>query len=139
MFQGEALKIFQGPGGSELERDFTYIDDIVEGMLRTLDQVARPSPDWSGDAPEPASSLAPYRLYNIGSNRPVELLRYIEVLEQCLGRSAEKNLLPMQPGDVPDTYADVDALARDVGYRPETPVEQGVARFVDWYRAFYQV
>ncbi|MDY6919167.1 MAG: NAD-dependent epimerase [Pseudomonadota bacterium] len=120
-------------------RDFTYIDDIVEGMLRTLDQVARPNPGWSGDAPEPASSLAPYRLYNIGSNRPVELLRYIEVLEQCLGRSAEKNLLPMQPGDVPDTYADVDALARDVGYRPETPVEQGVARFVNWYRAFYQV
>ena len=120
-------------------RDFTYIDDIVEGMLRTLDQVAQPNPDWSGEAPDSASSRAPYRLYNIGSNRPVELLRYIEVLEQCIGKKAEKNLLPMQPGDVPDTYADVDALARDVGYRPQTTVEEGVARFVGWYRDFYKV
>lgn len=120
-------------------RDFTYIDDIVEGVIRTLDHVAQPDPAWSGDDPDSATSTAPYRLYNIGSNRPVELLRYIEVLEDCLGRKAEKNLLPLQPGDVPDTYADVDALVQDVGYRPSTPVEEGVKRFVDWYRAFYKV
>lgn len=119
-------------------RDFTYIDDIVEGVIRTLDHVAQPDLTWSGDDPDSATSTAPYRLYNIGSNRPVELLRYIEVLEDCLGRKAEKNLLPLQPGDVPDTYADVDALVQDVGYRPSTPVEEGVKRFVDWYRAFYQ-
>ena len=108
-------------------------------MIRVLDQVATPNPAWSSDAPDAATSKAPYRLYNIGSNRPVELLRYIEVLEQCLGRVAVKNLLPMQPGDVPDTYADVDALVADVGYRPDTPIEEGVARFVAWYREYYQV
>jgi UDP-glucuronate 4-epimerase len=120
-------------------RDFTYIDDIVEGVIRTLDNVAQPNPAWSGDQPDPGTSRAPYRIYNIGSNRPVELLRYIEVLEECLGKKAEKNLLPLQPGDVPDTYADVDALAEDVGYRPSTPVEEGVRRFVDWYRGHYKV
>mgnify|MGYP000930255389 FL=1 len=120
-------------------RDFTYVDDIVEGVIRVLDQVAAPDSSWSGDAPDPASSHAPYRLYNIGSNRPVELMRYIEVLEDCLGRKAVKNLLPMQAGDVPDTYADVDALVRDVGYQPATPIEEGVARFVAWYREYYRV
>ena len=120
-------------------RDFTYIDDIVEGVIRTLDNVAQPNPAWSGDQPDPGTSRAPYRIYNIGSNRPVELLRYIEVLEECLGKKAEKNLLPLQPGDVPDTYADVDALVEDVGYRPSTPVEEGVRRFVDWYRGHYKV
>ncbi|HVL01749.1 MAG TPA: NAD-dependent epimerase [Dongiaceae bacterium] len=120
-------------------RDFTYIDDIVEGVIRTLDHVAKPNLNWTGNDPDSATSTAPYRLYNIGSNRPVELLRYIEVLEECLGRKAEKNLLPMQPGDVPDTYADVDALVQDVGYRPSTPVEEGVKRFVEWYRDFYKV
>lgn len=120
-------------------RDFTYIDDIVEGVIRTLDHVARPNPDWSGDQPDPGTSKAPYRLYNIGSNRPVELLRYIEVLEECLGQKAEKNLLPLQMGDVPDTYADVDALVQDVDYRPGTPIEVGVRNFVDWYRDFYKV
>ncbi len=120
-------------------RDFTYIDDIVEGVIRTLDHVATPNPQWNGDKPDPATSKAPYRLYNIGSNSPVELLRYIEVLEQCLGKKAEKNLLPLQAGDVPDTYADVDALIADVDYRPMTPVETGIARFVDWYRAYYKV
>lgn len=120
-------------------RDFTYVDDIVEGVTRVLDQVASPDPNWSGDAPDSATSLAPYRLYNIGSNRPIELMRYIEVLEDCLGRKATKNLLPMQAGDVPDTYADVDALVRDVGYRPATPIEEGVARFVAWYREYYRV
>lgn len=120
-------------------RDFTYIDDIVEGVIRTLDHVAQPNPDWNGNQPDPGTSKAPYRLYNIGSNRPIELLRYIEVLEDCLGKKAEKNLLPLQPGDVPDTYADVDALVEDVGYRPSTPVEVGVRNFVDWYRGYYKV
>ena len=120
-------------------RDFTYVDDIVEGVIRTLDRVAMPNPDWLGDAPDSATSRAPYRLYNIGSHRPVELMRYIEVLEDCLGRKAIKNLLPMQPGDVPDTYADVEALVQDVGYHPDTPIEIGVARFVAWYREYYRV
>ena len=133
---GQAIDVFNY---GHHRRDFTYIDDIVEGVIRVLDQVATPNPAWSSDAPDAATSKAPYRLYNIGSNRPVELLRYIEVLEQCLGRVAIKNLLPMQPGDVPDTYADVDALVADVGYRPDTPVEEGVARFVAWYREYYQV
>ncbi|MFP4245370.1 MAG: NAD-dependent epimerase [Ectothiorhodospira sp.] len=121
------------------KRDFTYIDDIVEGVLRTLDRVAEPDPDWSGERPDAATSFAPYRLYNIGNHRPVELLHYIRVLEDCLGRKAEKNLLPLQPGDVPDTFADVQNLADDVGYSPSTPVEEGVARFVRWYRDFYEV
>ena len=120
-------------------RDFTYIDDIVEGIVRVLDRIAEPNNDWSSDQPDSATSSAPYRLYNIGNNQPVELMRYIEVLEECLGRKAEKNLLPLQAGDVPDTYADVQALIDDVGYKPETPIEVGVARFVDWYRDYYQV
>ena len=120
-------------------RDFTYIDDIVEGVIRVLDKVAAPNPDWSGDAPDSATSLAPYRLYNIGNHQPVELMHYIEVLEGCLGRKAEKNLLPLQKGDVPDTYADVEALIQDVNYRPATPIEEGVARFVGWYRGYYGV
>jgi UDP-glucuronate 4-epimerase len=120
-------------------RDFTYIDDIVAGVLAALDRVAAPDPEWSSDDPDPATSRAPYRLYNIGNQQPVELMRYIEVLEECLGRKAEQNLLPLQPGDVPDTWADVEALAADVGYRPATPVEEGVKRFVEWYVDFYQV
>jgi UDP-glucuronate 4-epimerase len=121
------------------KRDFTYIGDIVEGVLRAVDHVAAPNPDWSGDRPDPATSRAPYRLYNIGNQQPVELLRYIEVLEECLGRKAEKKLLPMQPGDLPETWADVEDLARDVGYRPSTPMEQGVRSFVDWYLDYYRV
>ena len=120
-------------------RDFTYVDDIVEGIVRALDRIAEPNNDWSSDQPDPATSSAPYRLYNIGNNQPVELMRYIEVLEECLGRKAEKNLLPLQAGDVPDTYADVQALIDDVGYKPETPIEVGVSRFVDWYRDYYQI
>ena len=120
-------------------RDFTYIDDIVEGVIRVLDRVAKPNPEWSGDKPDSASSRAPYRLYNIGNNQPVELGHYIEVLEQCLGIQAEKNLLPLQPGDVPDTYANVEDLVRDIGYKPDTSVEDGVRKFVDWYRQYYQV
>jgi UDP-glucuronate 4-epimerase len=121
------------------KRDFTYIDDIVEGVVRAADRVATANPAWSSDAPDPASSRAPYRLYNIGNQKPVELMRYIEVLENCLGRKAEKNLLPLQMGDVPDTWADVEDLAADVGYRPSTPVEVGVKNFVDWYVDYYKV
>jgi UDP-glucuronate 4-epimerase len=120
-------------------RDFTYIDDIVEGVVRVLDKVAEPNPDWSGDEPDSASSTAPYRLYNIGNNQPVELMHYIEVLEDCLGKKAEKNLLPLQQGDVPATYADVADLVRDVGYKPDMSVEQGIANFVDWYKDYYRV
>jgi len=120
-----------------MRRDFTYIDDIVEGVVRVVDRVATPNPAWSGDAPDPGTSAAPYRLYNIGNNNPVELLRLIELLEQALGRAAQKRMLPMQPGDVPATYADVDDLMRDVGFRPATSIEEGVRRFVAWYRSFY--
>lgn len=120
------------------QRDFTYIDDIVQGVVAAVDKVAVPDLEWNSDAPDPSTSYAPYRIYNIGNQRPVTLLRYIEVLEQCLGRTAQKNLVPMQPGDVPDTWADVEALARDVGYRPSTPLEQGVKHFVDWYLEYYR-
>lgn len=120
-------------------RDFTYIDDIVEGVLRVLDKVATPNPDWNPAAPDPGSSRAPYRIYNIGNSKPVDLNHYIEVIEDCLGRKAEKNLLPLQPGDVPDTWADVEALIEDTGYKPDTPVEEGVARFVEWYLDFYNI
>ncbi|MEP6546174.1 MAG: NAD-dependent epimerase [Gammaproteobacteria bacterium] len=119
------------------QRDFTYIDDIVEGVVRVLDRPARPDPDWDGAQPKIGSSRAPYRLYNIGSSRPIELLRYIEVLEHCLGKKAQTVMLPMQPGDVADTFADVTELAADVGYRPDTPIEVGVGRFVEWFREYY--
>ena len=118
-------------------RDFTYIDDIVEGVVRVLDRLPEPNPDWTGENPDSATSSAPYRLYNIGNQKPVELMDYIEVLERCLGMKARKDLLPLQPGDVPDTYADVEELVRDTGYKPDTPVEVGVSRFVDWYRSYY--
>jgi UDP-glucuronate 4-epimerase len=121
------------------KRDFTYVDDIVDGVVRALDRVATPNPDWTGDQPDPGTSRWPYRLYNIGNNRPIELMRYIEVIEQTLGRVAEKRFLPMQPGDVPETCADIDDLARDTGYKPATPVETGVPRFIEWYRAYYGV
>jgi UDP-glucuronate 4-epimerase len=120
-------------------RDFTYIDDIVEGVIRVLDRPAPANADWSGDAPDSATSRAPYRLYNIGNNQPVELMHYIETLEKCLGKTAEKELLPLQPGDVPDTYANVEDLVNDLGYKPQTSVEDGVANFVAWYREYYQV
>jgi UDP-glucuronate 4-epimerase len=119
-------------------RGFTYIDDIVEGVVRVLDRPAEPNPGWSGAAPDPATSRAPYRIYNIGSNAGTPLMRYIEVIEQNLGRKAELNLLPLQPGDVPDTRADVEDLARDVGYSPVTPVEIGVQKFIEWYRGYYE-
>jgi UDP-glucuronate 4-epimerase len=131
---GEPIDVFNY---GNHRRDFTYIDDIVEGVIRTLDHVAPVNPQWNGNKPDPATSKAPYRIYNIGS--PVELLRYIEVLEECLGKKAVKNLLPLQPGDVPDTYADVDALIEDVDYKPSTSVETGIDNFVKWYRDYYKV
>jgi UDP-glucuronate 4-epimerase len=132
---GEPIDVFNY---GHHRRDFTYIDDIVEGVVRTLDKVATPNTQWNGDSPDPATAKGPYRLYNIGSNRPVELLRYIEILEECLGKKATKNLLPLQLGDVPDTYANVDALIEDVDYQPSTPIELGVENFVRWYRDYYK-
>ena len=133
---GEPIEVFNH---GKHTRDFTYVDDIVEGVMRTLDRVPGPDPQFDALKPNAASSSAPYRVYNIGNHQPVELSRYIEVIEDCLGRKAEKILLPLQPGDVPDTCADVEELARDTGYAPATSVEQGVARFVDWYRDYYRV
>jgi UDP-glucuronate 4-epimerase len=133
---GEPIDVFNH---GHHTRDFSYVDDIVEGVIRTLDRVPGPDPAYDPLHPTPASSSAPYRVYNIGNHQPVQLLRYIEVLEDCLGRKAERNLLPLQPGDVPDTYADVSALQRDTDYSPSTSIETGVRRFVDWYRDFYQV
>ena len=120
-------------------RDFTYVDDIVQGVVHAMDHVARPNALWTSDAPDPATSKAPYRIYNIGNQRPVELMRYIEVLEECLGRKAEKNLLPLQLGDVQDSWSDVEDLVADVGYRRRTPGESGVRRFVEWYLEYYKV
>ena len=119
-------------------RDFTYVDDIVEGVIRTMDHTAAINPDWDSDKPDPGTSKAPYRLYNIGNQQPIELMRYIEVIEECLGREAEKNLLPLQPGDVPDSFADTEDLVQDVGYQPNTPIEVGVKNFVDWYLDYYK-
>ncbi len=135
MLAGKPIDVFNH---GHHKRDFTYVEDIAEGVVRACEQIAQPNPQWSGDHPDPATSKAPFRIYNIGNNAPVELLRYIEVLEECLGVKAQRNLLPLQAGDVPDTYADVDDLVRDVGYRPATPVEVGVRRFVDWYREYYK-
>ena len=120
-------------------RDFTYVDDIVEGVIRTLDHTATANPEWSGLHPDPATSLAPWRVYNIGNQEPVQLLDFIETLERHLGHQVEKNLLPMQPGDVPDTFADVEALVNDVHYKPSTTIDEGVSRFVDWYRDYYAI
>lgn len=121
------------------KRDFTFVDDIVEGVIRTLDKPATPNSEWNSDAPDPATSSAPYRIYNIGNNQPVDLEYYISTLEGCLNRTAEKNLLPLQAGDVPDTYADVSDLVRDVNYKPDTSVEDGISKFVDWYLDYYKV
>jgi UDP-glucuronate 4-epimerase len=120
-------------------RDFTYIDDIAEGVVRACERIAQPDPHWDSRAPDPATSSAPFRLYNIGNHQPVQLMRYIEVIEECLGRKAQMNFLPLQPGDVPETFADIDDLVRDVGYRPATPIEVGVRRFVDWFCEYYGI
>ena len=132
---GESIPVFNH---GKHTREFTYIDDIVEGVIRTLDNVATPDPAYDADDPDPGTSSAPWRIYNIGGGKPVELLRFIELIEENLGLEAKLEHLPMQPGDVPDTSADVEALQRDVGYRPSTPVEVGIERFVQWYRSFYK-
>lgn len=133
--RGEPIDVFNYGNHS---RDFTYVDDIVEGVIRTLDRVAQPDPSYDPTQPNPGTSNAPYRVYNIGNDQPVQLMHFIELLEQNLGRTVEKRLLPMQPGDVPDTWADVSALRRDVGYAPNTSIERGVAQFVGWYRDYFQ-
>lgn len=134
ILEGKPIDVFNR---GEMSRDFTYVGDIVEGVVRLMDRFPEPDPDWNSDQPDPASSSAPYRLYNIGNNAPVRLMDMIAALEGCLGREAEKNMLPMQPGDVPATYADASDLMRAVDYRPDTPIEVGIQRFVDWYRTYY--
>jgi len=136
IIEGKPIDVFNH---GKHQRDFTYIDDIVEGVIRTLDNVATPNSKWNGDAPDPATSASPYRIYNIGNNQPTQLMRYIEIIEKCVGKEAIKNYLPLQAGDVPATYADVDDLVRDVGYKPATPIETGVENFVRWYKEFYKV
>lgn len=136
IIEGKKIDVFNYGNHS---RDFTYIDDIAEGVIRTTDRIAQSNPNWDSDNPDPASSSAPYRIYNIGNNTPVKLMDFIAAIEKSVGRKAEVELLPMQPGDVPDTYADVSDLMKDVDYKPDTSIEDGVSRFVDWYRDFYDV
>jgi UDP-glucuronate 4-epimerase len=135
ILNGEPIDVFNN---GQMRRDFTYIDDIVQGVVRVADHIPTGNEEWSGAHPDPATSRAPYRIYNIGNNQPVELMHMIRTLEQTLGVEAVKNFLPMQPGDVPATYADVDDLMRDVGFRPSTPIEVGIKRFVDWYRQYHR-
>ncbi|HEY3784821.1 MAG TPA: NAD-dependent epimerase [Steroidobacteraceae bacterium] len=134
ILEGKPIDVFNH---GHHKRDFTFVEDIAEGVVRVCERIAQPDPAWNSNAPDPASSNAPFRLYNIGNNQPVELMRYIEVIEECLGRKAEKNFLPMQLGDVPATYADIDDLVKDAGYRPATPIETGVRRFVEWFCDYY--
>ena len=134
IIEGKTIDVFNY---GKHKRDFTYIDDIVEGVVRTSDHTATPNENWDAANPDPGTSMAPYRLYNIGNQQPVELMDYIGAVEKCLGKEAKKNLLPLQPGDVPDTWADTQALADDVGYQPSTPIETGVKNFVEWYLEFY--
>ena len=134
ILEGKPIDVFND---GHHRRDFTYVDDIAEGVVRATARIAQPDPNWNSKAPDPASSSAPFRLYNIGNSKPVELMRYIEVIEECLGRKAVKNFLPLQLGDVPETYANVDDLVRDVGYRPATPIEVGVGKFVEWFCEYY--
>ena len=135
IIEGKPIDVFNY---GKMQRDFTYIDDIVEGVVRVIDRIPGPNPEWSGNSPDPSTSHAPYKLYNIGNNNPVELMQFIEVLEDCLGKKAEKNLLPIQAGDVPATYADVDDLIKDVGFKPSTSIEEGIKKFVAWYKEYYK-
>ena len=135
ILEGKPIEVYNH---GKMRRDFTYVDDIVEGVIRTLDHPATSNQAWSGDRPDPGTSSAPARIYNIGNHQPVELLRFIEVLENALGKKSKKKLLPIQPGDVPATYADIEDLARDVGFKPATPIEVGIPRFVKWYREYYK-
>ena len=136
ILEGKPIDVFNY---GKMQRDFTYIDDIIEGVVRVMKKTPKPNPSWSGDAPDPGTSYAPYKVYNIGNNNPVELMTFIETIEKCLGKKAKKKLLPLQAGDVPATYADVDDLMNDVGFKPATPIEEGVGRFVEWYQKYYQV
>jgi UDP-glucuronate 4-epimerase len=133
ILSGQPIKLFNH---GNMRRDFTYVDDVVESMVRLIVRPAAPDPQWSGNDPDPATSSAPYRIYNIGNNKPVDLLHVVAELEKCLGKKAQRELLPIQPGDVPETYADVDDLMRDVGFRPSTPVETGIRNFIEWYRRY---
>ncbi len=134
ILEGNPIDVFNY---GKMQRDFTYIDDIIEGVVRVMDKIPEPNPQWNGDKPDVATSYAPYKLYNIGNNNPVELMYFIEVLESCLGKKAKKNLLPIQQGDVPATYADIDDLVRDVDFKPSTPIETGIKHFVEWYKVYF--
>jgi UDP-glucuronate 4-epimerase len=136
ILEGKAIDVFNY---GKMQRDFTYIDDIVEGVMRVMRKIPKPNKSWSGDDPDPGTSYAPYKVYNIGNNNPVELMTFIETIEKCLGKKAKKNLLPIQAGDVPATYADVDDLINDVGFKPATSIKEGISRFVEWYRDYYHI
>jgi UDP-glucuronate 4-epimerase len=136
ILEGTAIDVFNY---GKMQRDFTYIDDIIEGVVRVMKKIPKPNKSWSGDDPDPGTSYAPYRVYNIGNNNPVELMSFIETIEKCLGKKAKKNLLPLQAGDVPATYADVDDLKNDAGFKPATPIKEGIKRFVEWYREYYHI
>jgi UDP-glucuronate 4-epimerase len=133
---GEPIEVFNH---GKMQRDFTYIDDIIEGVYRVMHKLPEPNPDWSGKAPDPGTSYAPFKIYNIGNNNPVELTEFIETIEQALGKQAQKEYLDLQPGDVPATYADIDDLEKDVGFKPATPLKVGIARFIEWYKNYYQI
>jgi len=135
ILEGKTIDVFNR---GNMQRDFTYIDDIIEGVMRVMRKIPRPNKSWSGDNPDPGTSYAPYRVYNIGNNNPVELMTFIKTIEKTLGKKAKKNLLPLQAGDVPATYADVDDLIHDVGFKPATPINEGIKKFVDWYLMYYQ-
>jgi UDP-glucuronate 4-epimerase len=134
ILEDKPIKVFNH---GKMQRDFTYIDDIIEGVVRVMGKLPEANPNWSGDAPDPGTSSAPYKVYNIGNNNPVELNKFIEVIEEILGKKAKKKLMDIQPGDVAATYADVDDLMQDVGFKPETSIEVGIGRFVEWYKDFY--
>lgn len=136
ILEGKTIDVFNH---GRMQRDFTYIDDIIEGVMRVMRKIPKPNKSWSGDNPDPGTSYAPYKIYNIGNNNPVKLMTFIETIEKCLGKKAKKNLLPLQAGDVPATYADVDDLIHDVGFKPATPIKEGIKRFVKWYREYYRI
>lgn len=136
ILEGKTIDVYNC---GKMKRDFTYVDDIIEGVVRALDRPPAPNPEWDATNPDPATSSAPYRVYNIGNNQPVELMRYIETLENCLGKKANKNFLPLQPGDVPESHADVTDLMRDTGFAPNTPIEVGIRNFVQWFRDYYKI
>jgi UDP-glucuronate 4-epimerase len=136
ILEGKPIDVYNH---GNMKRDFTYVDDIVEGIVRVMRNVPTGNPDWKGEQPDPASSFAPYRIYNIGNNQPVSLMKFIETIERALGKTAIKNLMPLQPGDVEATFADIDDLTRDTGFRPSTPIEEGIGKFIVWYKEYYKV